>query len=104
MDRPRATGAITINDMRFKIDKNLEKMVAAMDEPMAIETASAELFRPFVKAGLIHESSELVGKTPLQAMANESVFAVCAVLARIIGVRWISGDLFDTFISLKIID
>ncbi len=90
--------------MRFKVDKNLEKITAAMDEPMAVEDASVELFRPFVKAGLINETPELNGQTTIQAMANVSIFAVCAVLARIIGVRWISGDVFDTFCSLKIID
>lgn len=90
--------------MRFKVDKNLEKITAAMDEPMAVEDASVELFRPFVAAGLIHETPELSGQTTIKAMANVSIFAVCAVLARIIGVRWISGDVFDTFCSLKIID
>lgn len=51
--------------MRFRIDENLEWVVALMPQPKPLETVATELCKMFVDAGMIEERDR--GETLLNA-------------------------------------
>ena len=89
--------------MRFKIDKNLNVVAAAMAAPVANEAVAVELCARFIKAGMIEDDPEKWGESVLRATGPRYVKDVCAVLAGFLygdESRSIPADVFDAFCAL----
>ena len=90
--------------MRFKIDKNLNRVAAA--KAARPETVAVELLAALVDAGMIEDPTENWGESVLIATGPRYVKDVCAALAAYLyddESRSIPADVFDAFCALTII-
>ena len=89
--------------MRFKIDKNLERVAAAKVAPVEPATVAVELCRYFINAGIIEDTPDHWGESVLIASGPQYVKDVCDLLAGYLGVSCIKSDVFDAFCRLIVI-
>lgn len=91
--------------MRFKNDKNLNVVAAAMAAPVANETVAVELCARFIDAGMIENTPDNWGESVLRATGPQYVSDVCAVLAEYLyndETHSIQADVFDAFCALTV--
>ena len=91
--------------MRFKIDKNLKVVAAAMVAPKDPETVAVELCARFVDAGMIENTNENWCESVLTATGPQYVSDVCAVLAEYLygdESHSVPADVFDAFCALTV--
>jgi len=91
--------------MRFKIDKNLKVLAAAMVAPKEPENVAVELCARFIDAGMIEDTNENWGKSVLRATGPQYISDVCAVLAGFLygdNSRPVPSDIFNAFCALTI--
>lgn len=97
------TGRIPGTVMRFKIDKNLNRVAAASVAPVDPETVAVALCRRMIDAGMIEDETEHWGESVLIATGPRYVKDVCAVLAGFLygdESHSIPSDVFDAFCGL----
>ena len=97
------TGRIPGTVMRFKIDKNLNVVAAAMAAPVEPETVAVELCARFIDAGMIEDLTDNFGESVLTANGPQYVSDVCAVLAEYLygdESHSVPADVFDAFCAL----
>ena len=88
--------------MRFKIDKDLERVYSANKSHCytSIESFSKHLCCRLLDAGLIEDIPENYGNTLSDATSDQLVANVCAVLCECLNVDSIDSDIFAHFCSL----
>ena len=91
--------------MRFKIDKNLERVAAEMVAPAHPETVAYDLCHRFIEAGIIEDDADHWGESVLLATGPQYITDVCKVLAGFLygdEFHSIPADVFDAFCALII--
>ena len=92
--------------MKFKIDSNLNVVVAAMVEPKPVETVAVELCARFADSRMIDNDPDNIGRPVIEAAGPQYVRDICAILAGYLyfdQTRSIHCDIFDAFCRLVII-
>lgn len=91
--------------MRFKIDKNLERIAAVLGvtDPEDLKTVSADLCRYMINAGILEDSPDHWGESVLIATGPQYVKDVCDLLAGFLKVNRIHTDVFDAFCGLTVV-
>lgn len=91
--------------MRFKNDKKLNVVAAAMAAPVANETVAVELCARLIDAGMIEDTPDNWGESVLRATGPQYVSDVCAVLADYLyndETHSVPADVFDAFCALTV--
>lgn len=89
--------------MKFRFDKNLERVAAEMVAPVDPQTVAVELCRRFIDAGMIEDDADHWGESVLLATGPQYIADVCKVLAGFLygnESRSIPADVFDAFCAL----
>ena len=92
--------------MKFRFDKNLERVAAEMVAPVDPQTVAVELCRRFIDAGMIEDDADHWGASVLLATGPQYVADVCKVLAGFLygdESRSIPADVFDAFCALIVV-
>ena len=91
--------------MRFKIDKNLERVAAEIIGPADLSFVAENLCKRFVESGMIEDENEHWGESVLAAMGPQYVKDVCNILAVFLygESRSIPADVFAAFCRLIIV-
>lgn len=90
--------------MRFKIDKNLQRVAAAMVAPVPMETIAIDLCAKMIDAGLIDGTEgDNITRTISYAASECLIADVAKVLADYLGVSSIPADVFESFRNVIII-
>lgn len=97
-------GSFQENDMKFKIDDNLNVIVAAMSKPTYPERVSIDLAKFFVSAKLLKTQNEYNCVPVMQALGPQYVIDICETLKKFLGVDTIQTQVFDAFCKLIIIE
>lgn len=91
--------------MKFKIDKNLQRVASEIISPVDIAMVAKNLCQWFIDAEMIEDTPENYGVTVIQATGDKLVSDVCAGLSTFLfgECRAIHCDVFDAFCHLVIL-